>query len=80
MSNETNAKLEEIKEFLLTSEGADKSEVIRDILAKMPYLQGYSADEISLVWDEEITDLDTFAHDFWQEVMEKVANVIQSFK
>ena len=73
-------KLTEIKDFLNENEGYDKSEVIRDILGKFMVLKGYAADEIALMWDEEyLIDLDSFAHDFWDEMISAVTNVIDSF-
>lgn len=79
MSN-VNEKIEEVKEFLEEGEGYSRDEVIADILGEIRLLKGYEADEISLVWDGELLgDLQTFTDEFYEKVIEKVSNVLDSF-
>jgi len=79
--SEVNEKLEEIKEFLEEGEGCSRDEFITDILGQMLVLNGYEADEIGLVWDDEnLTDLQSFADEFYEKVIEQVSNVLDSFE
>ncbi|HBC94363.1 MAG TPA: hypothetical protein DCZ10_16055 [Pelotomaculum sp.] len=76
-----NTKLREIIDFFEQEQGYDKDEVISEILGEIKGLKGYDADEIGLEWDgEEIMILDDFVQEFYAKLIEKVCNVIKSFK
>jgi hypothetical protein len=74
-------KLQNIIDFLKVHEGYDKNEVVTDLLAKAKATGRYSADEIGVEWDgENLTDLESFAYEFYDLVIEAVCNVVESYK
>ena len=76
-----NAKLQEVIDFFELEEGYDKNEIITDILAEIKDLDGNAADEIGLEWDgQTLIVLDDFVNIFYNEIIEKVCNVLKSFQ
>lgn len=81
-----NDKLNELKDYLLNSEGYSKEDVINDVTidvlkSVLPKEIAISSDEIGLHWgDGFITDLDTFSNRFYDQILYKLSNVIDSFK
>ena len=76
-----NEKLQEIINFFEYEEGYNKDEIISEILKGIKELKGYDADEIDLIWDNKtLMVLDDFVKQFYNELIERVCNVIKSFK
>jgi hypothetical protein len=76
-----NRKLQEVIDFFELREGYDKNEVIADLIEKIGAIKKRSPDEIGLEWcNENLTDLESFANEFYDLVIEGVCNVIKSFK
>lgn len=74
-------KLQNIIDFLKFHAGYDKNEVVTDLLSKIKATGRYSADEISVECDgENLTDLESFAYEFYDLVIEAVCNVVESYK
>ena len=74
-------KLQEIIDYLELKEGYSKKEVIDDIVLGIKELKGNSPDEIGVEWDgEHLMVLEDFAEEFYDQVIKKVCNVINSYK
>lgn len=78
--SEINNKIDEIIEFFEDSSTWDREGLVDDMLHGMAELKGISAHEIYLEHEEYLTDLESFANDFFLETLEKVVAVIETFK
>ncbi|MBS4538186.1 hypothetical protein GOQ27_06910 [Clostridium sp. D2Q-11] len=76
-------KLEEMKEYLKNTHCSyDKDQVISEYIAgNISYLSNYSLDEFYVEWDGVYcTDLETYTNDVFNNVIQLVCNVIDSYK
>lgn len=74
-------KLQEIIDFFELEEGYNRQEVIADIIGEIEGLKGIEVNEIVIEYDGEIIlILDEFVDEFYDKLIEKVCNVIKSFK
>ncbi|EGL19851.1 MULTISPECIES: hypothetical protein [unclassified Paenibacillus] len=75
-----NDEIQEIINYFELEEGYDKNVLITDILGEIGDVRGYSADEIGLEWDgRTLTDLRSFADEFYGKIIEGVCNVLKSY-
>lgn len=78
--SEVNCKIDEIKEFFEDDVSWDREDLVNDVLHEMNILNGISPDEVSLEHDKYLTDLESFANDFFLEILDKVVTAIDTFK
>lgn len=79
--DEIDDRLQEVIDYLKDAEGYSKEELIHDTICEIKDLKGYSPDEIGIVWDsEDLMDLESFTTEFYNKVIDKVCNVVYSFK
>lgn len=78
--SEVNCKINEIKELFEDSTSWDREGLVDDILHEMIILNGISPDEASLEHENYLADLESFANEFFLQVLSKVVDVIDTFK
>lgn len=78
--NDLNEKIDEIIDFFENDSSWDREGLVDDILHQMPIFKGIRLDEISIEHHAYLTDLEDFANDFFNGVLEKICVAIESFK
>lgn len=77
----SNEKLDTIIKYLKDSSNYDKTNFINDLAMKCSSTMGISTDELDIRSGDMWTgDLDEFVCDFYNQVIESVCNVIESYK
>jgi hypothetical protein len=74
--------LDEIIDFFELEEGYDKDELITNFLDGLLKPQKINSDEVQLIFGDNryFTELDSFAKDYYDLVIQGVCNVLKSFK
>jgi hypothetical protein len=78
--SDLNEKIDEIIEFFEDETSWDREGLVDDILHLMPIFKGIPLDEISIEHHAYLTDLEDFANDFFNGVLERIVVAIETFK